>query len=202
MTGSSLARQPRKARAHVPPSTGGLILVGGPPFQGKSVLAAHLAEMLPFAHKHEVVDNLSGASEHWLPQGLSGAPERRPLRGMLEIAVRVWLRSTPRPIVVLSARACSPASRRIAHRAAAAAGMKFLFVEARSHTIRAFERLSAMSLPKDELIRVMKQYDRVLTQCVAVDRDEMKMLPAIRLSRVLSDVDGAGRAVLKQWTGA
>lgn len=177
-----------------------MILVGGPPFQGKSVLAAHLADMLPFAQKLEVVDNLrSSAAEHWLPRGLAGKPEQRPLRGMLDTAVRIWLRSTPRPIVVVAARAGTPAARRLAHRTAAAAGMKFLFVEARSHTIHAFERLSAMSLPKDELIRVMKRYEQVLEQCVAVDRDEMKTLPTVKLNMVLTDVDGAARSVLARW---
>ena len=51
-------------------TAGGLIVVGGPPFHGKSVLAARLADALPFAHKLEVVDNLAATSEYWDPTGL------------------------------------------------------------------------------------------------------------------------------------
>lgn len=200
MTQSALARQPRRVRTQLPTSPGGLILVGGPPFQGKSVLAAHLADILPFSHKLEVVDNLrSGDAEHWLPQGTDGRPKLRPLPTMIDAAVRVWLRNTPRPVVIVAARAATPSARRLVQRRAAAAGMKFLFVESRSHAIRAFARLSAMSLPKEELIRVMKRYDQAVAQFVPVDRIEMKTLPVVRLNMVLSDVDEAARTVLARW---
>jgi hypothetical protein len=118
---------------------------------------------------------------------------------MLQTAARLWARSSPPPVVILSARAGSRTSRRQAQRVAASAGMKFLFVEAFSHTIRAYERLSALMLPKDELLRVMQRHERAVSQYVKVDRDEMKRLPAVRLSAVLSDIEVAGRAVLDRW---
>jgi len=146
------------------------------------------------------IDNLrSGDAEHWLPQGTDGRPKLRPLPTMIDAAVRVWLRNTPRPVVIVAARAATPSARRLVQRRAAAAGMKFLFVESRSHAIRAFARLSAMSLPKEELIRVMKRYDQAVAQFVPVDRIEMKTLPVVRLNMVLSDVDEAARTVLARW---
>lgn len=198
---SRLARQPRGVRDPSLSSAGGLMLVGGPPFHGKSVLAAHLADMLPFAQKLEVVDNLAGKDEHWLPEGVTGQLRHKPLRSMLEAAVSVWVRSSPRPIVIVSARAGSRAARRLAHRTAVSAGMKFLFVEAFSQTVRTFERLSALMLPKDELLRVMQRYERAVNQYERVEGDEMKSLPAVRLKAVLSDVEAAGRTVLERWAG-
>ncbi len=200
MNSSPLARQPRRVRTQLPTPAGGLILVGGPPFHGKSVLAARLADILPFAHKLEVVDTLrSGAEEHWLPHGMEGPPQLRPLRAMLDAAVRAWKRGTPHPIVVVAARAGTPAARRLAHRRAEAEGIKFLYVESKAHTIRAFQRLSALSLPKEELIRVMHRYEQALARYEPIDGLEMKTLPALRLNMVLTDVDGAARAVLSRW---
>jgi len=119
---------------------------------------------------------------------------------MLKTAVHVWGRSVPRPVIVLAARAGSPSSRRLARRMAAAAGMKFLFVEARSHPIQAYARLSAMGLPEDDLTKRLKLYDQALKQCVPVGRDEVTTLPALRLKRVLSDIDGAALTVLTRWS--
>lgn len=178
-----------------------MLLIGGPPLHGKALLAAHLAELLPFARKLEVADNLIGNDEHWWPEGVEGPARRRPLRSMLTAAVDIWQRSEPRPIVILSARAGSPAARRLARRVAVSAGIPFLAVEARSHPIRAVQRLTGVGLPKARLLAAMRRYDRAVADYRGLDRDEVASLPGLRLSRVLDDIEAAGRAVLARWSG-
>ena len=83
MDQSGAARLVLRRREPALRSSGGLIVIGGPPFHGKSVRAARLAEILPNAYKFEVVDNLSFKDEHWYPEGLSGARRQAPPRSML-----------------------------------------------------------------------------------------------------------------------
>lgn len=185
-------------------SGGGLLVIGGPPFHGKSLLAAHLAEILPNAYKLEVVDNLSVKDEHWYPQGLAGEPRGTPLRSMLDTAIEFWNRRIPGapPVIIVSARAATPAVRRFAHQTATRAGMRFLYVEALSHSIRALERLSALVVSRHELLLRMRRYDVASKQYVTVGPEEMKTLPVARLRRVLSDPDAAIRTVLARWASA
>jgi len=203
MTTTGSVRLLRKRREPVLQSRGGLIVIGGPPFHGKSVLAAHLAEILPHAYKLEVVDNLSLRDEHWYPAGLTGERQLTPLRGMLDTALDVWRRHAPEapPVIIIAARAGTPALRRLAHRTAEAAGMKFLYVEAFSHQVRALDRLTSLMLPTKELLLRMQRYDAVRRQYVPVSREEMTRLPAARLRAVLSDPDAAIRTVLARWAG-
>lgn len=201
MNQSSTARLVPRRRDPALQSSGGLIVVGGPPFQGKSVLAAHLAEILPHAYKLEVVDNLSLKSEYWYPEGLGGERRQTPLRSMLDTALSIWNRQVPGapPVIIVSARSGTRASRRLAHQTATAAGMKFLYVEALSHGIRALERLSSLVLSRHELLLRMRRYDTATQQYIPVGPDETKILPTVRLRRVLSDPDGAIRTVLARW---
>ncbi|MEO8077743.1 MAG: hypothetical protein ABI818_15550 [Acidobacteriota bacterium] len=204
MNQSSAVRVALRRRDPALQNSGGLMVIGGPPFQGKSVLAAHLAEILPHAYKLEVVDNLSLTSEHWYPEGLTGERLHTPLRSMLDTALGIWNRRLPGapPLIIVSARAGTRASRRLAHQTAMAAGMKFLYVEAFSHGIRALERLSSLVLSKHELLLRMRRYDAAKQQYIPVGPEEMKILPAVRLRRALSDPDGAIRTVLARWAVA
>lgn len=180
-------------------TAGGLIVVGGPPFHGKSILAARLAEVLPFAHKLEVVDNLATTSEYWDPTGLMVRPYQKPLARMLKVTTDIWTRRSPPPVMIIAARAASPAVRQLARRTAASAGMQFLHVEAFGHSIRAFERLSSLMLPKDELMKRMHRYDVALRQYVRVTGEEERRLPSVRLRNVLSKCDAAARLVVERW---
>lgn len=204
MNQSSTARLAPRRREPALQSSGGLIVIGGPPFHGKSVLAAHLAEILPNAYKLEVVDNLSDKDEHWYPEGLTGERRETPLRSMLDTATEVWNRRLPgaAPVIIISARAGTPAARRLAHQTARAAGMKFLYVEALSHNIRALQQLSSVVLSKHELLLRMRRYDTAGKQYVPVGREEMRSLPAVRLRAVLSDPDAAIHTVLARWASA
>jgi len=180
-------------------SAGGLIVVGGPPLNGKSILAARLADILPFSHKLEVVDNLAARGEFWDPTGLMRRPHRSPLAKMLEAAADIWSRSAPSRVVIIAARAATPASRQLARRAAADAHVKFLHVEALAHSIRAFERLSALMLSRDELLARMQRYEIAMQEYVPVNAAEVKSLPAVRLRHVLSDADRAVQTILENW---
>ena len=181
---------------------GGLIVVGGPPLHGKSILAARLADILPFSHKLEVVDNLSAANEYWDPSGRMARRGPKPLTHLLKTALKVWAETTPAPIVIIAARAASQAERQLARRTAASAGAKFLHVEAFSHSIRAFARLSALMLPKDELLERLRRYEQAMERYVKVNADEEKALPAVRLRNVLADLDAASYTTLERWVGA
>jgi Magnesium chelatase, subunit ChlI len=180
-------------------TAGGLIVVGGPPFHGKSILAARLAEVLPFAHKLEAVDNLATTSEYWDPTGLMVRPYQKPLARMLRMTTDIWARRSPSPVIVIAARSASPAVRQLARRTAASAGMQFLHIEAFAHSIRAFERLSSLMLPKDELMKRMHRYEVAMRQYVRVTGEEEKRLPSVRLRNVLSNCDAAAQVVLRRW---
>lgn len=181
-------------------TAGGLIVVGGPPLHGKSLLAARIADVLPFVHKLEATDNLAAASEYWDPTGLMARPYQKPLARMLRMAVDVWTRRQPQPpVVIITARSATPAVRRLACRTAEAAGMRFLHVEALAPSIRAFQRISSLVLSKDELLTRMQRYEHAMEQYVPVSADEEVRLPAVRVQNALSRGDAATRAVLERW---
>jgi hypothetical protein len=183
-------------------SAGGLIVVGGPPFHGKAVLAARLADILPYACKLEAIDSLSALGEHWYPEGPALAPREAPLARLLEAAVDVWQRNrdSAAPAIIVCARAATPELRRLARESAAAAEMRFLHVEARSSDIRAMQQLSSLVLSKDDLLLRMERYEEACASYAPVGRDEARTLPALALHHVLGDVDAAVGAVLRRWS--
>jgi hypothetical protein len=180
-------------------TAGGLIVVGGPPFHGKSILSARLAEALPFAHKLEAVDNLAASSEYWDPTGLMARPYQKPLARMLRSATDIWAQRSPAPVIIITARAASPALRQLARRTAASAGVRFLHVEAFAHSIRAFERMATLMLPKNELLKRMRRYELAIQQYQPVTGEEARRLPAVRLRTVVSACDAATATVLARW---
>jgi predicted ATPase with chaperone activity len=192
----------RRAPTPALATLGGLIVVGGPPLHGKSILAARLADVLPFSHKLEAVDNLSAASEYWDPSGLLARRNPRPLTHLLKAAADVWARTSPAPVIIIAARVATQAERQLARRAAESAGVKFLHVEALSHNIRAFARLSSLMLAKDELLERMRRYERAVERYVKVNVEEEKRLPAVRLRNVLADLDAATSTTLERWVRA
>ena len=180
---------------------GGMILVGGPPYQGKGIIAAQLVEHLPHALKLEAIDNLRVKDEHWYPEGPVGVPTHKPLRQMLEAAVDIWNRNilgVP-PTIIISARSGTIATRKMAYNAARSRGMKFLFVECLSHNIRAMQRLSAQGLSKNEIIARMKRYDQAIKEYVQVNKEERKELPSLRLTGALIDIEDSINKILAAW---
>ncbi len=183
---------------------GGLIAIGGPPLAGKNLLATRLVEWLPRAVKLETVDDLSRAGEHWYPYGPAGPAVARPTPRMLNVAREIWRKrvAAAPPTIVLCARFETSGERRQAARAAARAGLRFLFVEARSSHLRALRRVPALLLPEPELIRRMERYQDALTRYQPMSREELKSLPGLRLGEVITKLEPSVRRVLLAWTEA
>ena len=178
-----------------------MIAIGGPPLGGKSVVAARLAECLPRAVKIEAIDDLSRADPYWQPEGTARRSVRRPDAAMLRRARQVWERRRPgaAPTVLVVARFATRAERRRAKSAARSAGMRFLFVEARSRDDRALRRLPMEYLSREELKLRLERYRVALGAYQPVSRVETVLLPGLRLARVLSNLERAVDRVLGLW---
>lgn len=174
-----------------PRGAGGLIALGGPPLGGKSVLAAELLGWLPRAEKLELPDELT--------RPRVGA--RLSAEALLAEATRIWRRtpSALAPTLLLVARFASPAQRRSVRAAARRAGMRFLFVESRSGEARVRQRLFARSMTEAEARERLLRYRAALASYQPLSPSEQLLLPALRLTRVQSDLDGAVSRVLAAW---
>jgi predicted kinase len=199
MSSSSPFRASARTRAKKPrlASRGGLIVIGGPAYGGKNVLAARLAEWLPRVIKLETVDRLP--DEVWFPNGLEGRAVARPERPMLAHARTLLAKRGIPPTVILVARFGEPSLRERAVEAASAAEVPFLYVEARSSNIRALRRLFRIVGSHEDAAERMKLYERATEKYVQVDSDETRTLPCVRLAGVLRDVDAASARVLAAW---
>ncbi|WP_428264970.1 hypothetical protein [Haliangium sp.] len=180
---------------------GGLLLVGGPPFGGKSLLASRLAEVLPYAVKLEAVDNLARPTERWYPYGPTCDALTRPASKMLSAAQSIWWEhgDDERPAIIVCARFESPGMRRRACGLARRMQAPFLFVEARSSNVRALRRLSRMILEPSEMERRIGNYERAIGRYQRVDGRERSALPCVLLGRVSTDLDAAVDKVLVAW---
>jgi hypothetical protein len=170
---------------------GGLIAIGGPPFGGKGVLAAELLEWPPRAQRLETADDLERRAKR--------SPSAEAL---LARARGIWRSAHGElpPTLLLVARFPSAAQRRRVRRAALAAGMPFLFVEARSTESRARQRLLARAMTEAEARERLARYRAALAAYRPVTRAEQMLLPALRLERVQSSLDAAVARVLASWS--
>jgi hypothetical protein len=182
---------------------GGLLVVGGPPLGGKSVLASRLAECLPQSIKLETIDNLAQEDELWYPDGPTGKAVASPNLEMLKVARRLWSRRrSESPVIIVSGRFDTPAARSAARETARSAGMPFLFVEARSNDIRALRRISILALPTAEMVKRLDLYEKTVRGYLPVRSDEARAFRLLRLGRVLGNLDGALVRVLEAWGAA
>lgn len=194
-------RPPRKgSRLRLQP-VGGLIAIGGPPCEGKSTLAARLADLLPDALRLEAIDNLSRRDQYWYPNGPQGSRIDRPETKLLAAARTHWdgrrLRTPPTLLVV--ARFGTPMARRRARQVATGALMPFLFVEARSGTKRALRRAARALQQPEVAVKRMERYERAKEIYVPVDRRQISQLPAVKLKGVLKDLEAAAERVVDEW---
>jgi len=187
-----MMRGPRLLRATsitiAPPA--GLIAIGGPPFGGKSALAAELLDWLPRAVKLEAPDSL--------------IPGRRQAPRSLESLVREVRRTihekrgAPQNLLVVS-RFPTREQRRRVRAAARDLGVRFLFVEARSGERSARQRLLARTQSIVDAKQLIARYREALAGYRPVSRVEQLMLPAVRLERVQSELNEAVARVLAVW---
>jgi predicted kinase len=180
---------------------GGLILVSGPPFQGKSLLATRLVENLPNTFKLEAQDNLATTAECWFPEGPSGVRVEKPTAQLLAAARGIWnRREAPHlPVIVVTARFETKASRRRAAAMARSCGMPFLLVEARSRNIPTMRRIPTLTLPAAEVLARYQRLERALERYEPIDKTEAAALKCLCLKRVLSDLEAAVARVLLRW---
>jgi hypothetical protein len=178
-----------------------MIAIGGPPLGGKSVLAARLAECLPRAIKLEAIDDLSRGDPTWQPEGPGRRTLRRPGPAMVARAAQIWESRRPgaAPTLLVVARFATTSERRRAKAAARSAGMRFLFVEARSRDERALRRLPREYLSREELAVRLERYRVALREYQPLSRVETVLLPGLRLARVLSSLERAVDRVLGLW---
>jgi hypothetical protein len=182
-------------------SGGGLIAIGGPPLGGKSVLAAYLADSLPYAIKIETIDDLSRQRAYWLPEGPGGRLAFVGTGAILQRAKELWRLQRPgeAPVILAVARFGTSTERLRAKAAARAVGMRFLFVEARSRDERALRRIPMSFLSHDELRLRLARYEAALRSYVPVSGAEAALLPAVRLNRVQADLQAAVDRILRVW---
>ena len=196
------AQRPRRAGYSLAQrlQDGGLMIIGGPPFGGKSLLASRMVESLPYAIKLEAIDNLVRPTERWYPSPMADAVTR-PATKMLSAAQSIWWDhlETMHPVIVLSARFETPTLRRRAHALAQRLGARFLFVEAMSSNIRALRRVSRKVIEPHAIERRIANYERAVGRYRKIDDVEAGRLPCLRLTGVLSDLDAAVGAALTAW---
>jgi hypothetical protein len=170
---------------------GGWIAIGGPPFGGKSVLAAELIEWLPRAIKVERVDDLGTSGE-----GTGSAS------ALLAQAKEICEQSHPmrRPTIVIVARFGSPARRLRARSLAHRLAVPFLFVESRSTDARARERMFARVGSEREARTISARYRAAMRLYRPIGRGEQIALPAVCLRRVQSHLEAAVARTLSAWS--
>ena len=191
-----------RLRSTSPIATGGLIAIGGPPLGGKSVLAARLAECIPHSVRLEAIDDLSRA-QPFLARGGLRRVVRDPTADLLQDARRIWREQAPgtAPTILIVTRFATAAERRRAKVAARLAGVRFLFVEARSHDDRALRRIPSAFVTRAELDKRLARYEKASREYRPIERAEALILPALRLQRVHSELDAAVDQVLGTWSG-
>jgi hypothetical protein len=168
---------------------------------GKSVLAAHLAECLPYAVEIETIDDLSRGRSYWLPEGPGGRVAYLGTGAMMRRATQIWRTRTAgvAPTILVVARFPTPADRQLAKIAARSAGLPFLFVEARSHDERALRRIPMSFLSREDLRVRLARYDAALRAYRPVGAGEAAQLPAVCLARVQADLRRVVGRVLEAW---
>jgi predicted kinase len=204
---SSSARDARGSRVRrASPGTrplegGGLLVIGGPPLGGKSVLAAYLAECLPYAVKIEAIDDLARSHAYWFPEGPGRRVTHVGTSAMLRRARQVWRAGAPgaAPTIIVVARFATKAERALARTVARGAGMRFLFVEACSDEERALHRSPMSMLSVREVQARLARYDAALRAYRRVEEREADWLPAVCLARVLANPKRAMKRVLDAW---
>ena len=197
-----------RVRGVSPVATGGLIAIGGPPLGGKSVLAARLAECIPHSVRLEAIDDLSRA-QPFLARGGIRRAVRDATADLLQDARRLWRERAPgtAPTILIVTRFATAAERRRAKVAARLAGVRFLFVEARSRDDRALRRVPSAFVTRSELdqaARPLREGDeRVPPHRARRGADPAGALPPARaVAARRGRGSGAGRLVRNLSAGA
>lgn len=176
-----------------------LLVIGGPPLHGKTLLGSLVAECLPFCLKLESIDNLSAPQERLAEElhHTSGTPAL----ALLAVIEKLWEHtgSEVAQTVVVVARFADPAEREAAAALATRAGAKFLYVEALSSNASASQRFSSLLLSAQEMIQRMALYENAVAEYVTVDKAESQKYPCLKLKRCLSDIHKSGEKVLAHW---
>ncbi len=169
------------------PLQGGILVVSGPPLEGKGPLAARLLDELPNAIKLEALDDLS--------------PRSRPAEAALLAGARaLWATDrVAEPTVIVSARFATPAARKRAAALARELGVRFLLVEVTSTPIRSLRRVTRLFLDAKQTTERLNRYQRAKDTYVALDLEERARLPGISLKRALGDLDEAVLRVARAW---
>jgi hypothetical protein len=177
-----------------------MIAIGGPPLGGKSVIAARLADCLPSVMRLEAIDDLSRSRPYRLGDDFTSETSSTTAR-LLERADWIWKhrRADRPPLLLLVTRFASATERRRAKLRALIAGMPFLFVEARSSDRDALLRIPMQVLSRRQIELRLARYDAALSTYAPVARREEIALPALRLQRVLADLDAAVERVVEAW---
>jgi hypothetical protein len=175
---------------------GGLIAIGGPPFSGRSPLAAALADWLPNSLRLETIDDLTRES---FPHRKEAAGRSHATAAILHNAATLLRRHGSAATVIVVARFETPAARHQAYACAQRSAAAFLYVEARSSNIRSIRRLFRFLDPRVEPTRQLASYQAAARRYIPVSSQERKALPSILLRGVLSDLDDACSAVIRAW---
>jgi hypothetical protein len=190
-----------KQGADVTQPRGGLIVVCGPPFGGKSLIGTRLAECLPHSIRLEAEDNLMRAGEVWYPDDRERRPVRNPQSKMLEAARGHWKHATvaQRPNVIVVARFATPAARLRAYKFALAENVKFLVIQANSKNLRAMRGLSEMLLPPDKAAKRVAQLQKAIDGYRPLTKDELRRFACLRLKGNLRALDDLFARVVEKW---
>lgn len=179
----------------------GIIAIGGPPLEGKALLCARLAEITPGCVRLEAIDDLRESRPFWLPEGRSGVRIPNPTGALLARSADLWNESADGrpPLFLIVSRFGTARERNRARTAAKLMGARFLFVEARSRNQRALRRIPVHLLSRAEEDARWRRYEQALARYQPVTASEAARLPAVRLARVLANLDHAVQRILRAW---
>jgi hypothetical protein len=193
---------PKKIKQLEPlPSLGGLLAIGGPPFGGKQLLAAHLSERIPNVVKIETLDDLNEAEEVWKPQTLHNQKIIKPVPVILASLRRLWSKGAISRLhtIILSARFSTPKERLRAHEFAQDLDIPFLFVESLSSNIRTMRRISSIPIQQKEILKRLQRFENALNRYELIGEKEAKSFSTLRLKNVLSHLEDSVKEVLTFW---
>ena len=180
---------------------GGLIVVCGPPFSGKSLIGTRLAECLPNAVKLEAEDNILRAGEVWYPDDRSREPVHKPQGKLLETASDIWgtCEIGRTPIVILVARFATPSARRRAYKLARSKNVFFLLIQAHSTNMPVMRRISKLLLPRGQASKRIEQITKAVKAYQAISSGESEQYPCVRLKGDLSALDNLFAEIVSKW---
>jgi hypothetical protein len=181
--------------------SGGLIVVCGPPFSGKSLIGARLAECIPNSVKLEAEDNLLRAGEVWYPDDRRRDPVRNPQKKMLEAAGEIWDRCPDKraPFVIIIARFATPAARQRAYKLALSHNVSFFLIQASSTNLRSMRTMSQLLLPPRKAEKRVAQITKDQKKYRPLTKDEKRRFACLSLKGDLGILDNLFLDIVKTW---